>query len=114
LEKALAWLPERHAVHSLAGAVPLSGYLRDFSVALATRFHADDTLTYTVQSAASLRLRPGPSLPVARALWRCLRADPRAFARARVVDALLEPLVGARLVDAMRRARRRLAARSGG
>jgi hypothetical protein len=113
LDKALAGLPPRHEVHSLAGAARLSGYLRDFSVALATVFHADDTLTYTVRSASSLRLRPCPSLPVARAFWRCLRADPRAFVRARVVAALLEPLVGAGLVDVMRRARRRRAGSQG-
>lgn len=57
LHAALAQLPRRHDVYSLAGAAPLASHLRDFSVALATLFHAHDTRSYTLQAAASLGLR---------------------------------------------------------
>lgn len=103
LHEALAQLPRRHEVHALAGAAPLPAHLRDFSVALATLFHATDTLTYTGRAAASLGLGSSPSLAIAHALWRCRRADPRAFTREQVVDALLESIVGPRLLAAMRR-----------
>lgn len=95
LEAALAELPDHHEVHSLAGAAPLRGGLRDFSVSRATLYHASDTLSYTVKSAEACGLRSRLSLPVAYALWRCRRADPRAFTREQVLATLREALVGA-------------------
>jgi hypothetical protein len=78
-------------------------YPGDFSVAVATCFHAHDTLTYTVRAAASRGLRPGPALALARAIWHGLRANPRALGQEAVIAAVLEALVGAGVADVVPR-----------
>lgn len=75
-------LPERHRVYSLAGAAPLSTHLRDFSVALSTLGHSENTLSFTFRAAFNLGLRVRVDASLAAALiTQCLFNDPRLTAQ---------------------------------
>jgi hypothetical protein len=109
-------LPEHHRLHAPVDAAPLPAPIRDFSVALSTRHHADDTLTFTLRAALELGLRPRLDAPLLRSLaGQCLGRDPRMFLQRPLLAALARSLVGPNLVERARRARRRLvsAPRSG-
>jgi glycosyltransferase involved in cell wall biosynthesis len=110
-------LPAHHRLHPPVGAAPLPAPIRDFSVALSTRHHADDTLTFTLRAALELGLRPRLDALLLRSLaGQCLGRDPRMFLQRPLLAALARSLVGPALVERARRARRRLvsAPRSGG
>lgn len=102
-------LPDRHRLHPTVSAGRLSAPIRDFSVALSTRHHADDTLTFTLRAALELDLRPRPDAPLLRSLaGQGLGRDPRMFLRRPLLAAFAASLAGPALVDRARRARRRL------
>jgi hypothetical protein len=114
LRKAESALPERHRVHSLAGAAPLPAPLRDLSVALATLGHAEDTLTVTVRAAFELGLRLRIDGPFLKAMvTRCLPGDPRLLARRWLLVALAESIAGHGPMKRLRQAARRLAPETG-
>ena len=110
LRDAEAALPKRHRIYPLLGVAPLPAHVRDFSVALSTAGHAEDTLAYTVQAAQKLSLRPRLDFSLARALTgQWLFGDPAPLRRGRTVNVLLESVTGQRLGDGLQRARRRMA-----
>ncbi|HXA97257.1 MAG TPA: glycosyltransferase, partial [Candidatus Dormibacteraeota bacterium] len=108
LRNAVEALPDHHRVHSLDGAEPLPPHLRDFSVALATVGQRDDTLTATLQAALETGLPARVDTTLARALvGRCVARDPGLLVRGRLLLALIEFVIGRRVMNGARRARRR-------
>ena len=102
-------LPERHRLHPPVGVTPLPEPIRDFSVALSTLHHSDDTLTFTLRAALEQGLRPRLDAPLIRTLaGRCLAREPRMLLRRPLLAALAGSLAGPDLTDRVRRARRRL------
>ncbi len=113
VQNAESVLPQRHRVYSLAGAAPLPAHLRDFSVALSTLGHTEDTLSFTFRAAFEVGLRARMDALLAKALAnQCLFGDPRLLVRRRVLVALVESVAGHRLMNGVRRARQWLALRS--
>ena len=102
-------LPERHHLQPPVDVAPLPGPIRDFSVALSTLHHADDTLTFTLRAALEQGLRPRLDGLLVRTLagpW--LARDGRSLLRRPLLAALARSVVGPGLLDRARRARRRL------
>jgi len=110
VRKAESALPERHGIYSLTGAAPLSRPLRDFSVALSTLGHTEDTLSYTFRAAVELGLRVRVDASLTKALLsRCLFSDPRLLCRRGILVALAESITGHTVMNTVRRARQQLA-----
>jgi glycosyltransferase involved in cell wall biosynthesis len=108
LRNAVQALPDHHRVYSLDGAELLPPHLRDFSVALATVGQRDDTLTATLQAALETDLPARVDTTLARVLvGRCVARDPALLVRGRLLRALIEFVIGRRLTNGARRARRR-------
>ena len=95
VQNAESALPERHRVYSLAGATRLSTQLRDFSVALSTLAHSEDTLSFTFRAAFALGLRVRVDASLATALiTRCLFNGPRLLRDRGLRGALVESITG--------------------
>jgi hypothetical protein len=106
VQNAESALPERHRVYSLTGAARLSAPLRDYSVALSTLGHSEDTLSFTFRAAFELGLRARVDASLAKALVRrCLFSDPRLLYRREVLVAFAESIMGHKLMSGIRRAR---------
>lgn len=106
LERARASLPARHRPQPPAAVAPLPATIRDFSVALATLHHQDDTLTFTLRAALAQGLHPRLDAHLVRALvGSCLPRDPRLLLRRPLRSAVAGSIVGAGLVARVRRAR---------